>query len=41
MSSIYVMIYDSKAELAKKQYRQEDGYCRTMYFVRSDDFMNW
>ena len=41
MSSIYVLIYDSKAVLRKKEFCQEDGFSRTMYFVRSDDFMNW
>ena len=43
---MYVMIYNSRdrmdgmaAEL--KNHAQQDGYCRTIQFVRYEMFMNW
>ncbi len=43
MDTMYVMVYDTKAELGSShpEFVQEDGFGRTILFMRSDDFMNW
>jgi hypothetical protein len=43
---MYVMVYNGKDAMdglaaEKALYAQEDGYCRTIQFVRYDMFMNW
>jgi len=43
MDTMYVMVYDTKNSMppGHGHYVQEDGFGRTIMFVRSDDFMNW
>ena len=44
--SMYVIVYNSRdpmdgMDAEKKKHAQQDGYCRTIQFVRYDMFMNW
>jgi hypothetical protein len=46
MDPMYVMVYDSKSVVKTvatqgDEFLQEDGYSRTIMFVRFEDFMNW
>tara|TARA_R110001592_G_scaffold25888_7_gene97811 strand:+ start:533 stop:1018 length:486 start_codon:yes stop_codon:yes gene_type:complete len=44
MASMYVMVYNTATELnteTYKDYIQQDGFAKTMMFVRTDDFFNW
>jgi hypothetical protein len=42
---MYVMIYDGAATLEgahmDDNYKQTDGFARTIHFVRLEDFVNW
>jgi hypothetical protein len=42
--TMYVMIYDGAAVMQGTNlddYKQVDGFGRTIHFVRLEDFMNW
>lgn len=42
--TMYVILYNTKAEPLDEyveDFKQEDGFARTIMFVRSDDFVNW